>query len=299
VYFYRVAQKLKSVDDIYKWADHLGLGKKTGINLAREVPGLIPSEAWKMKRFGQIWNAGETLSVAIGQSFVLTTAIQLANLYASIANGGTVYKPFVVKATESWDGKTLVDTKPEVVYQTRLSPKTYQLIKEGLWGVVNTPHGTAYSQRLPGMDFVGKTGSAQVIRISADKIYGKCENMRFRDRQDALFAGYAPADNPTIAVAVIAEHACHGASGAAPIARAVVKAYLEKYYPELYGEKVLAEKLKQKGLSQVVNRVHTPEEEDTATDINNENLPDTNENTIPLPPPLKTEPGAVCQCSTQ
>ncbi len=89
IFFYRVAQKL-GVDKIAKWATYLGLGRRTGINLAREVPGLIPTEAWKQKRFGQEWNGGETLSVAIGQSYVLTTAIQLANLYASIANGGTV-----------------------------------------------------------------------------------------------------------------------------------------------------------------------------------------------------------------
>ena len=101
IFFYRVAQKLKSVDDIAKWAVHLGLGRKTGINLAREVPGLIPTEAWKQKRFNQEWQAGESLSVAIGQSFVLTTGLQLANLYASIANGGTLFRPFLVKEIES------------------------------------------------------------------------------------------------------------------------------------------------------------------------------------------------------
>ncbi|HAR42017.1 MAG TPA: penicillin-binding protein 2, partial [Bdellovibrionales bacterium] len=95
VFFYRVSQKLKSVDDLAKWAFHLGLGAKTGINMSREVSGLIPTEEWKKKRFNQPWNPGETLSVAIGQSFVLTTALQLANMYAAIGNGGTVYRPFL------------------------------------------------------------------------------------------------------------------------------------------------------------------------------------------------------------
>lgn len=276
VYFYRVAQKLKSVDDIAKWAQHLGLGRKTGINLAREVPGLIPTEAWKQKRFNQPWNAGETLSVAIGQSFVLTTALQLANLYASIANGGTLYRPYIVNEIESYEGQVLQNFKPEVLDRTRLSPKTYELVKQGLWGVTNDPHGTAYPQRLPGMDFVGKTGSVQVVRLSADKIYQKCENMKFRDRHNAMFAGFAPANDPMIAVAVVAEHACHGATGAAPIARAVIKAYLEKNYPDLYGEKILAARLKAQGLTNKINRTSRQEDEDIVIN-ENEQLPEQEE----------------------
>lgn len=239
VFFYRVAQKLKSVDDIAKWATHLGLGKRTGVGLAREVPGLVPTEEWKMKRYNDPWNLGETLSVAIGQSFVLTTAVQLSNLYASIANGGTLFHPYIVKRIETNEGRLVEEFKPQILDQARLSPKTYELVKQGLWGVINSPHGTAYPQRLPGMDFVGKTGSVQVIRIAADKIYGRCENMKFKDRHNAMFAGFAPANNPVIAVAVIGEHACHGSYGAAPIARAVIKTYLEKYYPEKFNLKAV------------------------------------------------------------
>lgn len=241
VFFYRVAQKLKSVDDLAKWAFHLGLGKRTGINLAHEVPGLIPTEDWKQKRLNQIWNAGETLSVAIGQGFVITTTIQLANLYAAIANGGTLYRPYVVSAIESADGKPAQVFQPQVIDNFRLKSKTFDLVKQGLWSVVNTPHGTGFGQRLPGMDMVGKTGTAQVIRLSADKIYQKCENMRYRYRHHGLFAAFAPVEDPVIAVAVIGEHSCHGASGAAPIARAVIKTYLEKTFPEKYGEKAIAE----------------------------------------------------------
>ncbi|OFZ81657.1 MAG: penicillin-binding protein 2 [Bdellovibrionales bacterium RIFOXYD1_FULL_53_11] len=246
VFFYRVSQKLKSVDDIAKWALHLGLGRKTGINLAREASGLVPTEQWKQKRFGDPWNAGETVTVAIGQSFVLVTALQLANLYASIANGGTLYRPFIVKEIESFGGQVLKEFKPEALDKTRLSAKTYELVKQGLWGAVNSPHGTGFWSKLPGMDFVGKTGTVQVIRIAADKIYQKCESMKFRERHNAMYAGFAPANNPVIAVAVIGEHACHGATFAAPVAKAVIKTYLEKYYPDIYGEKVLAARLKSK-----------------------------------------------------
>jgi penicillin-binding protein 2 len=244
VFFYRVAQKLRSVDDIAKWATILGLGKKTGINLAGEVPGLIPTEGWKKKRLNQEWNAGETATVAIGQSFVLTTTLQLANLYAALGNGGTLYKPTIVKAIESSEGKNLKEFHPEVASQVHLNPKTVELIKQGLWGVVNSPIGTAYSQRIPGVDFVGKTGTVQVIRLAADKIYTKCETMKFHDRHNAIFVGFAPVKDPSIAIAIVGEHACHGATGAAPIARAVIKKYLEKYYPEVYGEKAIAARLK-------------------------------------------------------
>ncbi len=247
VFFYKTAQRLKSVDDIAKWAFKLGLGKKTGITLPREVPGLMPTEAWKMKALKQAWNGGETVYVAIGQSFDLVTTLQLANLYAGLGNGGVIYRPYLVKDVESFEGEVLKTFPPDPLDQHTLKPKTVELVKEGLWGVVNTPHGTAYSMRLPGMDFVGKTGTAQVIRISQEKIYAKCENMRFRDRHHGIFAGFAPLNDPRIAVGVIVEHGCHGGTAAAPVARAIIKTYLEKLNPELYGEKAIAERVKAQG----------------------------------------------------
>lgn len=237
VFFYRVAQKLKSVDDIAKYAMHLGLGKRTGIEVGREVPGLIPTEAWKQRRFNVPWIAGETLYVAIGQSFVLTTAIQLANAYASIVNGGTLYKPHVIKQIQSEDGKAIKEILPQVLDKTKLQPETVELVTEGLWGVVNSPGGSAYSQRIPGMEFAGKTGTVQLVTQRADKMYGKgvCESMRYNQRHHGVFVGYAPIKDPTIVVAVLAEHACSGSQGAAPVAREVIKTYLQKYYPDLYG----------------------------------------------------------------
>lgn len=276
VFFYKVALKLKSVDDIAKWATKLGLGAKTGINLAREVPGLIPTEEWKMKRFRQPWNAGETLSVAIGQSFVLTTALQLANLYSALGNGSTLYKPYLVKEIESYESQILKEFRPEVLSKVELSPRTLELVRQGLWGVVNIPGGTAFAHRLPGMDFVGKTGTVQTMRMSSDKLYGKCETWAFRERHHGMFVGFAPLNNPTIAVAVVAEHACHGSSGAAPIAKEVIKTYLQKYYPDLYGEKALAAKLKNKGGSSsfpVPAAKPAPDDQEDVSPSTNENLP--------------------------
>ena len=280
-FFYRVSQKLKSVDDIAKWAMHLGLGKKTEINLPRETAGLIPTIGWKKQRFNQEWTGGETLSVAIGQSYVLTTVLQLANTYASIANGGTFYRPHLIKRVESQDELPLQEFKPEILDQTRLSEKTYELVKQGLWGVVNSPNGTAYAQRLLGMDFAGKTGTVQVISLAANKIYQKCENMKFKQRHHGMFAGFAPAKDPVIAVAVVAEHACHGSSGAAPIARAIIKTYLEKYYPELYSERAVAAKIKASSHTLApAAPSKSSEDEDVIPGVNNPQL----EQDTPEPP---------------
>lgn len=242
VYFYRVAQKV-GVDMIAKYAKMLGLGRKTGINLAHEETGLIPTEAWKKKRFGQDWIAGETLSCGIGQSYVLTTPVQLANAYAAIGNG-FLWKPYIVKYIESPDGRILKEFKPEPMGRVDISKKTLDLVRSGLFAVVNEPGGTTYGHRIPGIDIAGKTGTAQVVRMAADKLKQKCESISFNLRDNALFTAFAPASDPEIAVAVVAEHGCHGGSGAAPVAMAVIKKYLEKYMPNQYSPQVLAEKLK-------------------------------------------------------
>jgi penicillin-binding protein 2 len=292
VFFYRLAQKFKSVDDIAKWAMHFGLGKKTGISLSREIPGLIPTEEWKKKRLGQEWNEGETLSVAIGQSYTLVTALQLANAYATIGNGGTLYKPYLVKSVESYEGQVLEEFHPEIIDKVPFTGKTLELVKEGLWGVVNSPHGTAHNIFLPGMDMAGKTGTAQVVNISGDKIYQSCFNMKFRDRHNGVFVGFAPVNDPKIAVAVIAEHTCHGNTGAGPIAQAVIKTYLQKYEPALYGDKAIADRLKDEKLLHAVAKVKAepePDDEDVTTDNNTRSVVDPEDNDAP-PPPLP--PGA-------
>jgi penicillin-binding protein 2 len=295
IFFYKVALKLKSVDQIAKWASLLGLGKKTGINLAGEVPGLIPTEEWKEKRYHQPWNAGETATVAIGQSFVLVTTLQMANFYAAVANGGTLYKPYIVKDIESYEGRILKEFKPEPIAHVDLHAKTVELVKQGLWGVVNGQHGTAHKFMLPGMDFAGKTGTVQLFKISGDKIYAKCENMKFQDRHNGLFVGFAPVDHPLIAVAVIGEHICHG-TNAAPVAQAVIKTYLEKYYPNLYGPTAVAARLKdQKALLKAQAAAATNEggdEEDLNVENNNHLPPENSAPALPAVLPDNSTPGA-------
>jgi penicillin-binding protein 2 len=147
-----------------------------------------------------------------------------------------------VKTIQSEDGKTLKEFLPQVLDKTKLKPETIDLVTQGLWGVVNAPGGTAYSQHIPGMEFAGKTGTVQVVTQKADKIYQKCENLRYNQRHHGVFVGYAPIKDPSIVVAVVAEHACSGSHGAAPIAREIMKTYLQKYYPDLYSDRAIEER---------------------------------------------------------
>ncbi|MBI3544797.1 MAG: penicillin-binding protein 2 [Deltaproteobacteria bacterium] len=243
VFFYRMGQRL-GIDTIAKYANMLGLGRKTGVNLAHEEMGLIPTEEWKKKRFGQEWIAGETLSCAIGQSYILTTPLQLANAYAAIGNGGLLWRPYIVKYIEDNDGRILKEFQPDLIGQAKISKQTIDIVRSGLTAVVNEPGGTTFSRRIPGIDVAGKTGSTQVIRLSADKIHTKCESMPFNVRDNGLFAAFAPPDDPVIAVAVIAEHSCHGGSGAAPVALEVIQTYLQKYMPEKYSDEAIKTRLK-------------------------------------------------------
>jgi penicillin-binding protein 2 len=234
VYFQRAAMKM-DIDTIAKYANLLGLGKRTGISLPREVSGLIPTSAWKKKRYGQEWQPGETLSCAIGQSYVLTSTIQMAQAYAAIGNGGKIFRPYVVKDIYGTKGELYKTFTPELMSDfTMKNPKTLQFVRQGLFEVVNSPKGTAFARRGKGILMAGKTGTSQVVRASADKVYQKCEEMDYEYRHHGLFVGFAPYNNPKIAAAALVEHGCHGSSAATPVVEAVVSAYMQKYQPQLY-----------------------------------------------------------------
>lgn len=242
VFFYKVATTM-DIDVLSKYAKDFGLGEKTNIDLPRETTGLIPSKKWKKDTYGQEWHLGETLSCAIGQSFVLATPLQLAMSYAAIANGGKHYKPILVKEIFDNEGNIIFKNQVELKHKVDLKEKTVELIKEGLYEVVNNPKGTAYWHRGKGIDMSGKTGTSQVIKLSSDKVYNKCEDYEYRQRHHALFVSFAPTDKPKIAIAVIVEHGCHGSSAAAPVAEAVAGAYMEKYLPGIRGELIKKEQL--------------------------------------------------------
>lgn len=234
VYFWKTANRL-DIDDMARYSKAFGYGGRTGISLPREVSGLIPTKEWKKKRYGSEWQAGETLSCSIGQSYVLVSTIQMAISYAAIANGGKIYRPYVVKDIYDTEGELVKTFTPEVLSQVEIkNPKTLKLVREGLYQVLNNPKGTAFARRGQGIMMAGKTGTSQVKSASADKIYQRCDLMDYESRHHGLFVGFAPYDNPKIATAVIVEHGCGGGSAAAPVAEAVVTEYMKKYHPAIY-----------------------------------------------------------------
>ena len=219
VYFYQVGLKL-GVDKLAHYATAYGLGQPTGIELANENSGLIPTKAWKKNRTGIGWQRGETVSVSIGQGFNLTTPLQMAVLTAAVANGGTLYRPTVVKNSTDKDSHV-----ERVIGRIPASPNSLKRVKEGLWEVVNGNRGTARIAKIPGVEMCGKTGTAQVFTRKTQARL-KEEDLKKSLRSHAWFVAYAPAKEAQIAVAVLVEHGAHGSSAAAPIAKEVIAMYL-------------------------------------------------------------------------
>ena len=232
VYFYNLG-KMLGVDRIAYYARAFGLGAPLGIDLNREKGGLIPTKQWKLSRLRQSWQMGETISLAIGQGYNLVTPIQLANVYAALANGGALYRPRLIKQLESSDGHVVKRYGPEKQGVLPVRPQTIALINQALWGVVNEKGGTGYILKRQEQDVCGKTGTSQVIGLPQDAKARKTKRVSANFRDHALFVCFAPYRNPEIVVAVILEHAGHGGAAAAPVARKVIETYfaLKKMTP--------------------------------------------------------------------
>ena len=224
VWFYRVALDL-GIDRLAEMARNFGMGSPLGFPLEWEKGGLIPTRQWKKKRFGAGWYDGETVIAAIGQGYVLATPLQLATMTAAVANGGTVFKPQVVKRIEDLSGKVIREPSPQVVNRIPLNEKDLKTVQRGLEAVVNEPGGTAWSHRLATVRMAGKTGTAQVVKLKEDRYEVDKEEIEYRFRDHALFVAYAPAEDPRIAISVVVEHGGSGSRTAAPVARAIAAAY--------------------------------------------------------------------------
>ncbi|MCC7185656.1 MAG: penicillin-binding protein 2, partial [Acidobacteria bacterium] len=225
VFFYTLGEQMP-IDTIHKYAARLGLVGRTGIDLPNERESIIPSEEWKRRRFNDRWYPGETISVAIGQGYVTTTPVALARMIATVANGGQLVTPHVVKAVDEGQGWQPVPTTipPPAAPDVPLSPQWVEVVRQGLWRAVNDG-GSGRAAKVAGRDVVGKTGTAQVISLDGAKAAaGRTE----RDlRHHGWFVFFAPADAPEIAGVIFAEHG--GSSGAAtPIARHVLETYFAK-----------------------------------------------------------------------
>ena len=223
VFFYQTGEKL-GVDALAKYAQGSGLGRLTGIRLAHERPGLIPTSAWKKQRFKEPWQAGETLSISIGQGFNLVTPLQMAVFISAVGNNGTLYRPRLLKSVQDAKGQVIREIEPEITGGLPASKKNLAIVRQGLLEVVHGNRGTARQIRLPDVQIAGKTGTAQVFSRKAGE---KFDNKKLkRTLQDhAWFVCYAPAQDPKIAIAVIIEHGEHGSSAAAPVAQELIHAY--------------------------------------------------------------------------
>lgn len=210
VFFYEVGKRL-GIDKIYAYATGLGLGRKTGIDLGNERQGLIPNTKWKLENRKLPWFLGETFNAAIGQGYVGVTPIQQAEMISTVANGGILYRPNLVKGTQ-----------PIVSGRVKIDPENLEIVKKGLFGVVNEPSGTGSASKSYLTNIAGKTGTAQVVTVRKG---GQYSSEKFRDH--AWFVAFAPVEKPEIALAVLVEHGGHGGATAAPIAKTAIEAYMK------------------------------------------------------------------------
>jgi penicillin-binding protein 2 len=225
VYFYQLATKL-DIDRMHNLLQKFGFGEKTNIDLVGEKAGLLPSREWKLEQKKQSWYPGENLITAIGQGWNQVTPLQLARATATLANRGRVVTPFLVdKIVTATDTRPGPETHKEII---PLSQRNVNSIFAAMIDVVHSERGTAHDLRKDfNYQMAGKTGTAQVRGIKQNAEYDE-NSIPFKYRDHALFIAFAPADNPKIAVAVIAENGGHGGSVAAPIAAKVIKQYLRE-----------------------------------------------------------------------
>ena len=226
VYFYQVGLKV-GVDSLAEYANRLGLGHKTGIEFEYEKSGLIPTANWKKLAKGESWQEGETLSIAIGQGFNLVTPLQVAQMTSALANGGILYKPYLIEKIIDPEGQVLKEFEPAVDVELIGMNKYLKLIRDGLVGAVNDKHGTGKAAQLEDITVAGKTGTAQVVTLEKFREVDE-EDVAYKHRDHAWFTSFAPAVNPEIAVTILVEHGGHGGSVAAPVAKKVLEKYFTK-----------------------------------------------------------------------
>ena len=219
VFFYNVGQRL-GIDRISYYAKKLELGQKTGIDLPSEESGLVPSEEWVERVYHRKWYPGETISVAIGQGAVTVTPLQLAHTIGGIAMGGIFMQPHLLKGAQN-----------VAEQQVHISDSTVEKVTDAMYDVVNGAGGTATAIKLPGIEFSGKSGTAQIINYDLRSRLGKTK--QFKD--NSWFVGYAPRRNPEIVVSVLVQAGGHGSEAAGPVVRDVIKAYYDKKAKKMPG----------------------------------------------------------------
>ena len=230
VYFYEISRDI-GIDRMHYYLDQFGLGKKTGLDITGEANGLVPSRAWKKQAFreraDQVWFPGETVIAAIGQGYLLTTPLQLANATAALAVRGKRFKPRLVAAYEDPLTGERTMLAPQPLPDVEITNEFFwDNVLTGMHDVMHGPRGTARAAaRGAPYEMAGKSGTAQVFSVGQEEEYNEDE-IAERLRDHALFISFAPYEQPRIAVAVIIENGSSGSGVAAPIARAIMDEYL-------------------------------------------------------------------------
>jgi penicillin-binding protein 2 len=231
VYFYELGARPGMMDRLAKYGADLGLGAPTGLGLNGEEGGFLPTEEWyrEQKRKNpknEGFQVGHALNAVIGQGSTRVTLVQMAILYAAIANGGKLWLPQIVDHVEAPDGQVLEEFPPRVRRELSVSAENLALVRQALVGVVNESKGTAFKVRSKDIEVAGKTGTAQVHGRRGDPTAGYDAN------DHAWFVGFAPAGRPRIALAVLVEHGGHGGEVAAPLAMEIVNGYFDTVAPD-------------------------------------------------------------------
>ncbi|EGR2227603.1 penicillin-binding protein 2 [Vibrio parahaemolyticus] len=217
VYFYRLAHSM-GIDYIHDALAEFGFGSKSGINIEGEGEGLLPSSEWKRRVKKEPWYGGETLTVGIGQGFLMSTPIQINNAMVALLNGGKLYKPTMVKSEDH-----------ALLNEFHITPKHLEAVKQGMEDVVFSKKGTGRGiRRISEVEMAGKTGTSQVFSTMGKIDY---ENSEIAEhlRDHAVWSGYAPMKDPKIAITVFVENGGGGASVAAPLAQKLANLYAKKY----------------------------------------------------------------------
>jgi penicillin-binding protein 2 len=232
-YYYQVANDL-GIDAIAGFMKHFGFGERTGIDLQGEATGVLPSPEWKIKRFKrpeqQKWYAGETISIGIGQGYNAYTPIQLAQAMATLANGGSMYRPHLIAYVDDPRTGEQRPVEPELVHKVPVRRDHLEFVKRAMAGV-NKEGTAARSFASAPYTSGGKTGTAQLIGIKQNEKYDESK-VAERLRDHSLFIVFAPLENPRIALSVVVENGGFGARTAAPIARTVLDYYLLGKLPQ-------------------------------------------------------------------
>ncbi len=214
VFYYRTGVEL-GIDELARYAKSFGFGERLRIELPDEVPGLIPTREWKEERYNQPWYPAETMDAAIGQGFVTVTPLQLASMVVAVANGGTLYKPMLVKKITKANGELVREYQPTVIREVPVDKKHLNIIRQGMWMVVNGKKGTGRGSKIEDVEFTGKTGTAQVVKKQREEQ----EDLPEKLRDHGWFVSFAPMENPEIAMAILIEHGMGGSKSAAPVAK--------------------------------------------------------------------------------